>query len=126
MISGLGFDIVEVDRIRNVLHHRRDRFLKRVFADYEVIYAMRKRKPEMHLAAGFAAKEAFLKAIGIGMGRGVSMNEVAVVHETSGKPSLELSGEAKDMVQRLKIGRIHLSLSHTAMYATAIVILETF
>lgn len=125
MISGLGFDIVEVERIRNVLQYRRDRFLKRIFADHEVIYAMKKRKPEMHLAAGFAAKEAFLKAIGLGMGRGVSMNEVAVIHEASGKPSLTLIGEAGVVVQRLKIGRIHLSLSHTARYATAIVILET-
>ncbi|MGD0276515.1 MAG: holo-ACP synthase [Syntrophales bacterium] len=125
MISGIGFDIVEVERIRNVLQHRRDRFLKRVFADHEVIYAMRKRKPEIHLAAGFAAKEAFLKAIGVGLGRGVSMNEVAVVHEASGKSSLTLIGEANVVVQRLKIGRIYLSLSHTEQYATAIVILET-
>jgi holo-[acyl-carrier protein] synthase len=124
MIQGIGLDIVEVERIRKVLMHRGEKFLKRIFTDNEVAYAIKKRVPEMHLAARFAAKEAFLKALGVGIGRGVTMKEIAVVHGRFGNPTLELSGEAEKAVREMKINAIHVSLSHTALYAVALVIAE--
>jgi holo-[acyl-carrier protein] synthase len=124
MIQGIGLDIVEVERIRKILMRRREKFLGRIFAENEIAYAFRKRSPEIHLAARFAAKEAFLKALGIGMGRGVSMKEIAVVLGRLGNPMLELSGKAEKVAREMKINAIHVSLSHTAFYAIALVIAE--
>ena len=122
MILGVGIDLCEVDRIRRLLEKDRERFIRRVFRAAEAAYCLDKRHPEMHFAARFAAKEAFLKAIGRGWRLG--WTQLEVVRSESGKPELALSGKAAETAQRRRVARIHLTLTHTAQTAAAVVILE--
>jgi holo-[acyl-carrier protein] synthase len=122
MIAGIGIDIVDIERIR-VLHQRHgERFLHRVFSPGEVAFCMQRIDPSACLAARFAAKEAFLKAIGIGKSRGLNFHEVKV--GGAGRPQIELSGKAKDLADEIGIKGIHVSLSHERDHAIAMVIVE--
>lgn len=122
MILGVGIDLCEVERIRRLLEKDRERFIRRVFRAGEAAYCLDKRHPEMHFAARFAAKEAFLKALGRGWRLG--WTQLEVVRSESGKPELILSGRAAEAADRRRVARIHLTLTHTAETAAAVVILE--
>ena len=124
MIQGIGIDLVENERIEKIINKWGQKFLQRVFSDGEINYCGRHIQSSLHYGARFAAKEAFLKALGIGLGRGVKLREIEVVHDDQGKPDLTLHGEAGQQIEQRQITRIHLSLTHTKNYATAIVILE--
>ena len=124
MIQGIGIDLVENDRIEKIISKWGQKFLQRVFSDGEIKYCGRHIQSSLHYGARFAAKEAFLKALGIGLGRGVKLREIEVVHDDQGKPDLSLHGEANLQIEKREIKRIHLSLTHTKNYATAIVLLE--
>ena len=124
MIIGTGIDIIEVDRIA----HRVGRdtgFKEFVFSKNEIEYCESKTHPFQHYAARFAAKEDFLKAIGKGWGRGLSLNEIEIIHEASGKPSLRISGQTETELAPLGIRFIHVSISHLKTMATAVVTLES-
>jgi holo-[acyl-carrier protein] synthase len=88
-------------------------------------YCLSHMVPAHSLAARFAAKEAFFKAIGTGYGRGIAWTELEVTRLESGKPELRLLGAAELDAQRRGIRRIHLTLSHTADMAAAFVVLES-
>jgi holo-[acyl-carrier protein] synthase len=122
MILGVGIDLCEVDRIRRLLEKDSERFVRRVYRAGEVAYCRDKRHPEIHFAARFAAKEAFLKALGRGWRLG--WTQLEVVRSESGKPELALSGRAAEVADRRRVARIHLTLTHTAATAAAVVILE--
>ena len=124
MILGIGVDLVENERIEKIISKWGQKFLQRVFSEGEINYCGRHIQASLHYGARFAAKEAFLKALGIGLGRGVKLCEIEVVHDDQGKPDLSLHGEAHLQIEQRQIKRIHLSLTHTKSYATAIVILE--
>lgn len=124
MIYGIGIDLVENNRIEKIVARWGAKFLQRVFSIGEVSYCEKHVKASIHFAARFAAKESFLKALGIGLGMGVRLREIEVVHDNNGKPDLSLSGEAKIQIEKRCITGIHLSLTHTDNYATAIVLLE--
>ena len=124
MIQGIGIDLVENERIEKIINKWGQKFLQRVFSDGEINYCGRHIQSSLNYGARFAAKEAFLKALGIGLGRGVKLREIEVVHDDQGKPDLTLHGEANLQIEQRQITRIHLSLTHTKNYATAIVILE--
>ena len=124
MIDGIGIDLVENERIEKIINKWGDKFLHRVFSDKEIKYCARHAQAPIHYGARFAAKEAFLKALGIGMGMGVKLREIEVVHNHNGKPDLVLRGEADVLIGKREIKQIHLSLTHTKKYATAIVLLE--
>ena len=124
MIQGIGIDLVENERIEKIIRKWGQKFLQRVFSDEEIKYCGRHIQASIHYGARFAAKEAFLKALGIGLGRGVKLREIEVVHDDQGKPDLSLHGEANIQIGKREIKRIHLSLTHTKNYATAIVLLE--
>jgi holo-[acyl-carrier protein] synthase len=124
MIIGTGIDIIEVERIA----HRVGRdtgFREFVFSIREMQYCDSKASPFEHYAARFAAKEAFLKAIGKGWGRGLSLNEIEIINEGNGRPYLQLSGQTESELAPLGIRIIHVSLSHLKSMATAVVILES-
>src|ERR1700750_2238564 len=124
MIIGTGIDIIEVERI--ALRVGRDNgFKELVFSKDEMNYCDAKASPFEHYAARFAAKEAFLKAVGRGWDSGLQWNEIEIVHEAKGKPSLRISGTTEKMLAPMGIRVIHLSLSHLKSMATAIVILES-
>ena len=124
MIYGIGIDLVENKRIEKIIAKWGAKFLERVFSVEEISYCEKHAKASIHFAARFAAKESFLKALGIGMGMGVKLKEIEVVHDKYGKPDLSLHGEAGIQIEKRCITRIHLSLTHTDSYATAIVLLE--
>lgn len=124
MILSIGTDLAEVLRVGDAHTRFGDRFLKRVFTAGEIAYSLRKANKHERLAARFAAKEALMKAIGTGLTRGVSWQDIEVVNLPSGKPTLRLTGQAALHAERLGTRHIHLSLTHTATMAMAVVILE--
>lgn len=124
MVLGLGTDLTEVARIRRSVQRFGDRFLERIYTPAEMRYCFRKKDPAESLAARFAAKEAGAKALGTGISRGVSWQELEVRSEPSGKPGLWLSGRAAELAAGLGINRLSLSLTHTRDLALAVVVAE--
>ena len=124
MIIGTGIDIIEVERIAHRVGSDNG-FKEFVFSKDEINYCDAKASPFEHYAARFAAKEAFLKAVSRGWDSGLQWNEIEIVNETSGKPSLRITGVTEKMLAPLGIRIIHLSLSHLKSMATAVVILES-
>ena len=113
-----GVDIIEIPRIKQVLDRYGQRFLNRVFTLDEIAYC-RGRAP--NLAGRFAAKEAAMKALGTGV-RGVSWKDIEVIRADSGAPSFRLHGRAKKLAERLQVGEMSLSISHSREYAVAFVV----
>lgn len=121
MIVGIGFDIVEIARIRRTCEEYGDRFLHRVFTERERAYAAAKSDPFPSLAARFAAKEALVKATREGKFHSFNWQEAEVTIDSRGVPSFRLSGALERF---LRNRRIHISLSHADSYATAAVVIE--
>lgn len=124
MIKGTGIDIIEVARVARELEKGGEKFIKRVFSSDEIEYCQRRAHRAQHYAARFAAKEAAFKALGTGWQKGVTWQDVAVKNDELGKPVLELSGRASELAERMAVRELHLSMTHTAEYAAAVVILE--
>jgi holo-[acyl-carrier protein] synthase len=124
MILGIGTDLVEIARVQQLVERWGQRALRRLFTAGEVERCGHSRVPAESLAARFAAKEAFFKAIGTGWGRGVEWKEIEVISAPSGAPELRLSGAAARLAAERGIVRMHLSLSHTDALACAYLILE--
>ncbi len=122
MISGVGTDIVEVDRIREAVHKWGEKFLKRVFSKQEIDYCFSKRDPFPHLSARFAAKEAAVKALsGTSMDQHMLVSDVEVRNEASGKPYIVLDERIREAAGKTVL---HVTLSHEKTYALATVIAE--
>ena len=118
MIIGIGIDLIEVRRVKALL---RKPNLGRIFTAQEIKYCRSKANPAESFAARFAAKEAFLKAIGTGWGTAQSpkLNEIeAQIHD------LKLFGKAQKIAKQLGAKHTHLSLTHTKDYAMAVVIID--
>jgi holo-[acyl-carrier protein] synthase len=124
MILGIGSDLAQVERIRESIAQYGDRFLRRVYTDQERAYASNKANSAERFAARFAAKEAAMKAIGTGWRNGVTWKDFEVVNESSGRPTLRLSGAALQLAAAIGVERISVSLTHTAEAAFAVVIME--
>jgi len=125
MIVGVGTDLVEVNRLGKIIYRWGDRFVRRVYSPGEIAYCRQRKNPAIHYAARFAAKEAFLKSIGIGLGKGIPLSDIEVTRGNRGEPHLHLSGKAEEFLRENGGGRIHLSLTHTTHDAAAFVIIET-
>lgn len=125
MIYGTGIDIVEVQRIQDKVTAGKG-FCKAVYTKQEILYCESKgdRKHESY-AARFAAKEAFLKAIGTGWIGEYDFNMIEVSNQPSGKPVLLFDPGISSVLKEKNIIKCHLTLSHTTEYAVANVILET-
>ncbi len=119
---GIGTDLVEVDRFRLALS-RTPRLAERLFSDDERAYAARSHDPTQRLAARFAAKEAVMKAMGVGLWK-FRLRDVEVVRAPSGAPSVRLHGRAAEMAAEKGVSRWHLTLTHTDRTAQAIAIAE--
>jgi holo-[acyl-carrier protein] synthase len=124
MICGIGIDLVENDRLARIIAKWGSKFLQRIFSDEEINYCEKHAQASINYGARFAAKESFVKALGIGLGMGVKLKEIEIVNDTKGKPDLVLWGEAKAQIEKRNIVKVHLSLTHTRSYASAIVLLE--
>ncbi len=118
----VGTDILEIDRFRRVLE-RRPGLREKVFTEAEVSYCESKADSVPHFAARFCAKEAFSKAIGTGV-REFSMSEVEVVRNDLGKPRIELSGRAYKIASDLAVKDVDVSISHSDLFAVAVVVIE--
>lgn len=124
MILGTGVDIIEVDRVAQAVRRHGDRFLRRVFTPGELAYAAAgEPNHARRLAVRFAAKEATLKAFGIGL-RNVRWTDIEVVHDDLGRPSIRLSGQMAAIAAEQAVVQLHLSLSHCKEYAIAQVVAE--
>jgi holo-[acyl-carrier protein] synthase len=124
MIFGTGIDIIDIERVRKV-YDNHPAFKHKIFTDREIAYCESKADPGMSYAVRFAAKEAFMKALGTGWNHEVSWVEIEIVSSDNGKPLLEISGHTNEKLTSLKISACHLSLSHEKGFAVANVILET-
>lgn len=123
-ISGLGNDVARISRFRRFVEEGKQALLERIFVAGELDYALTKADPAPHLAVRFAAKEAFLKALGLGLRCGISWQDVQVVRNELGRPGIVLSGRAAELFRSTGHSSIHLSCSHDGDYAFATVILE--
>jgi holo-[acyl-carrier protein] synthase len=119
-VVGVGVDVCEVDRMRTVLA-RTPSFKGRVFTERERDYCDRRRDPAERYAVRFAAKEAVLKAMGLGIGA-CALREIEVVRASSGAPSAVLHGRAAALAEERGITAWHLSLTHAGPIAQALVV----
>ena len=123
MIAGLGIDIVEVERIAEKIA-KGNGFRELVFSTNEIAYCEGKTHKYEHYAARFAAKEAFFKALGTGWLNGTAFNEIEIINNEQGKPTIVLLGLTNNTVGALGNFNIMVSLSHIKLTATAVVIIE--
>ncbi len=124
MVYGIGVDIVKVERFEKALERWGRHFCERVFTPREVSICNQKARPGRHLALRFAAKEAFLKALGVGMFQGVAWKEIEILNDPMGRPQLMVCGEAGRICQEKGIRGIFVSISHEEEYGVAQVVLE--
>lgn len=124
MILGTGIDIIEVPRILGAVERFGDRFVERVLLPSEIVYCRGFARPGPHIAARFAAKEAISKAFGTGIGSSLGWHDMEIARRESGEPYVVLHGKGAAMFAARGGWRMHVSLSHTENYATAIAILE--
>jgi holo-[acyl-carrier protein] synthase len=117
---GLGTDLVEIDRFRLALD-RRAGLPERLFSDEERAYAFRHRDPAPSLAARFAAKEAVMKALGVGLWK-FKLRDVEVARRTGGAPELVLYGKAAALASERGVASWHLSLTHSDSMAMAVAV----
>jgi holo-[acyl-carrier protein] synthase len=121
-ILGIGTDIVSVDRIKNSLKNKN--FLKRVFNKKEIFKCKNIKTKTNCFAKRFAAKEAFSKALGTGISKGINLNEIVVLNKKSGKPYIYLIGKTKKILSQKfkgKKSKVSLSLSDEKKFAVAFV-----
>jgi len=121
MIAGIGIDLCSVERMMKACE--RHAFCRRVFTEAELSYAAGKASGACHLAAAYAAKEAFAKATGLGLAK-LGFHSVSVRHDAEGRPSLVLDPQTPAL-EPYRQARFHLSLSHDGGVAAAVVIYET-
>ncbi|MFT6077146.1 MAG: holo-[acyl-carrier protein] synthase [Myxococcota bacterium] len=130
MIIGIGVDIVEISRIKDSIERFGEKFVERVFTKGEILNAEKKANQNIKIsyyAKRFAAKEAFSKAIGLGIGRGINFTDIEIINDEKGKPKIKLASNAKSFLQNnLKQHnfKIDVSLSDTKDLAEAFVVVS--
>jgi holo-[acyl-carrier protein] synthase len=118
----IGIDAAEVERMTSFLR-RGPRLLRRVFTEEECRYCEQSARPAEHFAARFAAKEAFLKALGLRLGA-LPLGQIEIVREHAGRPRIRLGTRARDTLTSRGFSRAQVSLSHTRAVAVAVVVLD--
>ena len=121
-LFGIGTDIVQINRFKKSLNN--NNFLKRLFSRSEITNCRRKINAKNCFAKRFAAKEAFSKALGTGISKGINFNEIIILNEKSGKPFIKLIKKTKKSVERKlkkKKFKISLSIADEKDYAVAFV-----
>ena len=125
MIYGIGTDIVAIERFQRFMTTGNSAIIERLFTKAERSRCGSRKDAASCLAARFAAKEAFLKALGTGLRDGISWQDMEVTNNALGKPELLLSGKAAEQFQANELVSIQLSLSHDGGSAIAMVVLES-
>jgi holo-[acyl-carrier protein] synthase len=124
-IYGIGTDIIETSRIKKIFDKNK-KFKNRIFSLTEIKYCESKSKKISSYSKRFAAKEAFAKALGVGISKGISFNEISIVNNKNGAPHIELLGKTKTIIKKItkKNIKIYLSLSDEKKYALAMVVIS--
>jgi holo-[acyl-carrier protein] synthase len=123
MITGIGIDVVYVRRMER--WHRIPGLLERYFHPQELAAALSRWKgADLSLAARFAAKEAFGKALGTGLA-GIELKDIMVINQHNGRPEIQVMGSAETALEKSGANRVHVSLTHEQDNAIAMVVLET-
>lgn len=125
MIAGIGTDIVAIERFQHFVDDNNTALLRRLFTEQERTLCSARRNSASCYAARFAAKEAFLKALGTGLRDGISWHDMEITINELGKPGLLLTGRAREIFTAQRLGSAFLSLSHDGGKAIAMVVLET-
>ena len=128
MIVGIGNDVIDIRRIEETLERFGDRFISRIFTDVEIRKSEKRSQRAASYAKRFAAKEACSKALGTGFRAGVFWKDMGVVNEASGKPTMVLTGGAKEQLVKLippgHNAHLHLTITDDFPYAHAFVMIE--
>lgn len=124
MIFGTGIDIVDIKKIKETVEKWGKSFNDKIFTSRELNYCYQKKFPFQHLAARFAAKEAFLKALGRVERSGIRWKEIQINSKEDGQPFYKLSGFAKSLMNK-QCFKPFLTISHTGNYAIAYCLLES-
>ena len=122
MIFGIGTDIIEIKRVKKAIA-RSPRFVERLFTEQELEYYKKKDMKAQHIAGGFSAKEAVLKALGTGL-RGFKWKDIEILRGSVGKPIVRFGGNVKQFMEDNGIGIIHVTISHSKDFATATAVAE--
>lgn len=123
MILGIGTDIIELARMERSLS-KGEEFKRLVFSTEEISYCDSQGNSGASYSGRFAAKEALLKALGTGWVGEMKLYDIVVLNDNKGKPYFDLRGEVKSEAEDIGAVNIHLSISHSENYATAVVIIE--
>ena len=123
MIVGIGVDLVDVERIEDIIYRWLDRFLKRVFTLNEIRYCNNKKDPAQRFATRFAAKQAFIKALLPKGVVGIDYRDVEI-DQRDARPAVNMSGPVKNYAEELDVKNVHLMVSHDGSYAVANVVIE--
>ncbi len=124
MIIGVGIDLVQIERMERAFDRFGEAFLQRVFCPGEISWCKKKQNPYPCFAARFAAKEAFVKALGTGFSGGITLKDIWIERLDTGAPVLRFSNRAKQMMEELGSSRVHVSLTHEMDVAAAVVVME--
>ena len=116
-----GVDVVEINRIEKIKNH--NLFLTKNFTESEIDYIAKKGGNAQTIAGLFACKEAILKALGLGIGRGLKLNEISIVHKPNGSPYVEITPQLNYYLNLLNCNSISVSISHDAGIAVAFCII---
>ena len=122
MIYGNGVDIIDINRIRKVIHKYNNRFKKRCFSFSEIERSEKRKNSVESYAKRYAAKEACAKALGTGLARGVFWKDIEVKNNQFGKPFIKLHGKAREIFENMNKTsntQIEVSLSDEKKYAIA-------
>ncbi len=119
-VIGLGVDIVDIARIRDVRERQGERFLHRVYTQVELDYCLGMSNPDPHLAVRFAAKEAVSKAFSTGIGEHFEWKSIGVVPGERRQPEIELDAKGMETLKAVGGVRVAISLSHAETTAIAI------
>ena len=125
MIVGIGIDMIWVHKVRTALEHYGNQYREEIFTAEERSYCESSVDPAQGYAARFAAKEACMKAFGMGWSNGLNWTQIAVRNLPNGAPELSLSGAAEAVAREKGVGRCLVSLTHTPELAIAEVLLES-
>lgn len=123
MIAGIGIDLVSIPDF--AIKCQNLAFLRKVFTEAEIEYCQSFQSADEHFAGKFAAKEAFMKAIGKGIQQEIWFSQIEVRNQATGAPTITVYRQALGAIQERQIMHIHLSISHSQEHAVAIVLLES-
>lgn len=127
MILGIGIDLVSVARIEELRNQFKEKFLQKIFTESEVIASRKKTPVDIFFAKRFAAKEAFAKALGLGLARGVNFSDIEISNDEFGRPEMKILNGKEEFVKKLfrcEQFKIHLSITDETPFASAVVLIE--